>query len=348
MTAELHRVFSRFAAEGNPLSFTPCRVGLINSTFFVKTDKQSYVLQKLNTAVFKKPQEVMANIGAVTAHLQKKGLATLSFIETKDGSLLCEDESGFWRLSLKIEGDTYDAVTPAQLEAGARAFGAFQNALVDFDASLLFETIPDFHNTPARIEALWEAVATAPNERIAAAKDTVPVARQFASQASYITSLLKRGDLPLRVVHNDTKLNNVLFGKNGESVVLDLDTVMPGSLLFDFGDALRSGASTRPEGALDFENIAIDKTLYEAFLKGFLEGSKGTLTPNELKLLPFSVFTLAYELGVRFLTDYLNGDVYFRTSYPDENLNRAKGQLALAQNVFFRLDELSALTQKYI
>jgi hypothetical protein len=145
-------------------------------------------------------------------------------------------------------------------------------------------------------------------------------------------------------VHNDTKVNNVLLSETGRATVLDLDTVMPGSLLFDFGDAVRSGASTRPEGSVDFENFTVDIPRYEAFLKGFLKGIRGMLTPNEVKLLPFSMFVLAYELGVRFLTDYLKGDVYFHTSYPLENLDRALGQLTLAKSVFFRLDELAKLS----
>lgn len=339
---------SRFVTEGEVLAFTPSDVGLINTTVFVKTDKAEYVLQKINTDVFKAPREVMANVERVTEHLRKKGVPTLRFVKTHEGALFSEDENGFWRLYLKEDGTTYNTVTPALLEEGARAFGAFQNALVDFDASLLYETIPDFHNTKARVEALWDAVAVAPRERIASSVQTISLCRRYASQASYLMNLLERGDLPLRVVHNDTKVNNVLFGSDGRNTVLDLDTVMPGSLLFDFGDAVRSGASTRPEGDTDVEGFALDKTLYEAFLKGFLDGTKGALTPNEVKLLPFGAFVLAYENGVRFLTDYLLGDTYFRTSYEDENLVRAKGQLALADNIFMRLDELSALTKRYV
>lgn len=348
MTTLFKTAFSHFVTEGDIIAITPCTTGLINTTVFVDTDKASYVLQKINTAVFKKPDEMMANISLVTEHLQNKGVPTLTFLKTRDGKYYHADDNGVWRLSMKLDGKTYDSPTPALLEKGARAFGIFQRELSDFDARLLFETIPNFHNTPARIEALWEAVATAENERIAASVDTIQLAKQFASQASYIQSLLDRGDLPMRVVHNDTKINNVLLCDKGADVVLDLDTVMPGSLLYDFGDAIRSGASTRPEGSVDFEGFGIDTERYEAFLKGFLEGMGDKLTSLEIKLLPFSAFTLAYELAVRFLTDYLNGDTYFKTTYPGENLDRAKGQMMLARHIFFRLDELSALSKKYI
>lgn len=348
MIALYEAAFSKFSTEGAITEITPCDVGLINTTVFVKTDKAEYVLQRINTEVFKKPDEVMANIAAVTKHLQKKNIPTLSFLKTKDGALFYTDGSGVWRLSKKLAGKTYNDPTPALLERGGEAFGIFQRELSDFDAASLYETIPNFHNTPARIEALWEAVATCERERLAKAVDTVQLAKQFASQGSYIQSLLDRGELPVRVVHNDTKINNVLLDENGCGTVLDLDTVMPGSLLFDFGDAIRSGASTRPEGSVDFEGFAIDRERYEAFLRGFLKGVGGKLTETEKKLLPFSAFTLAYELGVRFLTDYLQNDIYFKTSYPEENLDRARGQLMLARHIFFSLDELSAYTKKYV
>lgn len=348
MIATYREIFQKFDVEGEVKSLTPCGIGLINTTVFVETDRASYVLQRINTDVFKKPDEVMANIAAVTEHLLKKGAPTLTFFKTREGSLTYSDKGGVWRLSLKLCGKTYNDPSPTLMERGGEAFGAFQRELSDFDAASLFETIPDFHNTPARIEALWRSVETAERERIQNAVSAVQLARQFASQGSYIQSLLDRGELPMRVVHNDTKINNVLLSDTDRDTVLDLDTVMPGSLLFDFGDAIRSGASTRPEGSVDFEGFGIDLERYEAFLRGFLKGVGNTLTENEKKLLPFSAFTLAYELGVRFLTDYLSGDTYFKVSYPLENLDRAMGQLYLAKHIFLRLDELSRLTKKYV
>lgn len=346
---ELYRdIFDKFDAEGCVTGIEVCRIGRINTTVFVTTDAAGYVLQRINTYVFKKPDEVMANIVAVTEHLAKKGVPTLTFLKTREGKTYYEDESGAWRLAKRLAGKTYNDPTPELLERGARAFGRFQRALADFDATTLYETIPNFHNTPARIEALWESVATAERKRIAEAVETVNGVKQLASQASYIQSLLDGGRLPTRVVHNDTKINNVLLGDDGVDVVLDLDTVMPGSLLFDFGDAIRSGASTRPEGSVDFEGFSVDIARYEAFLKGFLSEVGGKMTKEELKLLPFSAFVLTYELAVRFLTDYLDGDKYFKVTYPLENLDRARGQLALARHIFFRLDELAALTGKYI
>lgn len=341
-------IFEKFDVSGNVTATEVCHIGRINTTVFVSTDGGEYVLQRINTYVFKKPDEVMANAVAVTAHLRAKGIPTLTFLKTKTGAYYHEDERGAWRLAKREVGATYNEPTPELLERGAKAFGLFQRALADFDATSLYETIPNFHNTPARIEALWASVATAERERIAASVDTVNGIRQLAAQGSYIQSLLDSGTLPLRVVHNDTKINNVLLGDDGVDVVLDLDTVMPGSLLYDFGDAIRSGASTRPEGSVDFEGFSVDIERYDAFLRGFLSEVGDKLTAEELKLLPFSAFVLTYELAVRFLTDYLDGDKYFKVSYPLENLDRAKGQLALARNIFFRLDELALLTKKYV
>ncbi len=347
MIARYRDIVQKFDGVGEALIITPCHTGLINTTLFVDTENASYVLQKINTTVFKDPEGVMKNIVAVTDFLKKKGHPTLTFLKTKEGSYLVKDHGNCFRLCEKLEGKTHDTATADLLMKGGEAFGAFQAALSDFDASVLVETIPDFHNTPARVESLWEAVSSCQRERLANAVEEIKIVKQFAAQAGYLMSLLKSGDLPLRVVHNDTKINNVLFAPDDSATVLDLDTVMPGSLLFDFGDAIRSGASTRAEGDLDFKNFAIDKVRYEAFLMGFLSGAGNALTETEKKLLPFSAFVLAFELGVRFLTDYLNGDVYFKTSREGENLDRAKGQLALCQNIFFRLDELSQLTKKY-
>lgn len=339
-------IFKAFAVDGDPLSFTPCKIGLINTTYFVKTENSEYVLQRINTNVFKKPWEVMANYAAVTEHLQKKNIPTLHLVPTKDGKNFYECEAGFFRITIREPGETFNSATPELLERGGEAYGQFSSELADFDASLLFETIPNFHNTKSRVEALQKAIETAENERLANAADTIKRCLMYASQGGYLVSLMEQGELPLRVVHNDTKINNVLIGD--QDVVLDLDTVMPGSILFDFGDAIRSGASNLIEGDQNTDGFAVDAERYEAFLRGFLRGTKGALTKTELKLLPFSAFVLTYEVAVRFLTDYLSGDTYFHTTYPGENLVRAKGQLTLAENIFMRLDELSKLSQKYI
>lgn len=341
-------VLSRFQLEGSLLSITPCTVGLINTTFFVQTDQKAYVLQKINTRVFEKPDEVMANIALVTSHLEKKGFPTLHFVKTENGAFYTVEDSGVWRVSLRERGKTYDSVTEDLFERAAFAFGSFQKALSDFDAARLYETIPDFHNTKKRLARLFDSEARDPLGRAASCRELLAFCRKHEKDAAVLMDALESGEIPLRVVHNDTKVNNVLFDGKGNGLVLDLDTVMPGSILFDFGDAVRSGASTRPEGALDFENIALNETLYRAFLKGFLAGCGNTLTEKERSLLPHSAFVIAVELGSRFLDDYLNGDTYFRVTYDGENLDRAKGQLALAADIYSRLDTLSALTAKGI
>ena len=339
-------IFNSFAVDGEPLSFIPCKIGLINTTHFVKTENNEYVLQRINTNVFKKPHELMSNYAAVTEHLQKKNIPTLHLVPTKEGKKFYECEEGVFRITVREPGETFNSATPDLLERGGEAYGRFSSELADFDASTLYETIPNFHNTKKRVEALQDAVATAETERLANAAETVKRCLAYASQGGYLVSLMEAGELPLRVVHNDTKINNVLIGD--DDVVLDHDTVMPGSILFDFGDAIRSGASNLVEGDQNTDGFAVDAERYEAFLKGFLRGTKGALTPTEIKLLPFSAFVMTYEVAVRFLTDYLSGDTYFHTSYPGENLVRAKGQLTLAENIFKRLDELSAIAKKYV
>ena len=340
---------SHFPLTGKVLSLTPCVVGLINATYFVHTDGGDYVLQKINTNVFESPDKVMANVALVTTHLSGKGLRTLHFLSSDGGALFWQSaDRGVWRVSIRERGKSYDSVTADLFESAARAFGSFQKALADFDATLLHDTIPDFHNTKKRLQHLFASAAADPLGRAASCRELIDFCKAHEAEASLITDGLADGSLPLRAVHNDTKVNNVLFDENGIGLVLDLDTVMPGSILFDFGDAVRSGASTRPEGALDFENIKLDASLYTAFLKGFLAGTDGILTEKELALLPHSAFTLALELGCRFLDDYLTGDSYFRTTYAGENLDRARGQLALAADIDARIGELAALTERFL
>ncbi len=343
-------VLKSFSITGNVTDITPSSVGLINSTFFVSTDRgNEYVLQRINTSVFRQADRVMSNISAVTRHIEKKGLPTLIFVHTLKGDTALFENGEVYRVSKRINGSTYNTVTPELFFEAAKAFGLFQKALSDFDASLLFETIPDFHNTKKRYEAL---LASAEKDSFGRKKDCLDLldfAEENSSMAGTIVDMTEKGELPLRVVHNDTKINNVVFDENGKNgTVIDLDTVMSGSLLYDFGDAVRSGAASQTEGSLDFDNTYIRLDLYEAFLKGFIEGVGSSLTENEKKLLPTSVFVISYELACRFLTDYLSGDVYFKTSYDRHNLDRARGQFKLAEDILNRKEEFEKITEKYL
>lgn len=329
-------------------SVLPCGSGLINSTYEVSSANEKYILQCINTSIFRAPDLVMENISGVTGHLRSNGVATLCYMRTSEGGLLFYDgEGGAWRMNVMVPGRTFEALTPELFRECALTFGRFQSALSDFDASLLHETIPGFHDTAARYASLCRACARDPEGRVSTCGRQIDFAHLHSDKASLFTDMLRDKTLPLRVVHNDTKLNNCVIDDAGKGVcVIDLDTVMPGTLLYDFGDAVRSGASTRPEGSLDFDNTHISLELYEAFTSGFLEGVGLNITQAELENLPMSAFMLAYELGMRFLTDYIEGDVYFRTSYPTQNLDRAQGQFVLAQDILSKTDTLSLITGK--
>lgn len=341
------------------LNISPYGDGHINETY-VADSSPKYILQKINTSIFTNPQKLMENIDAVTTYLRdiitKNGgdpdRETLTVIKTKDGRLFYEaSDGGCYRVYKFIENTISLNLpeNPEQFESSAKAFGHFQNQLAEFDASTLYETIPDFHNTIKRTENLKNAM----NENIAGRKDEVTDVFEgyavFESDCHIITKDLQSGAIPTRVTHNDTKLNNVLFDKDtGKGLcVIDLDTVMPGSLLFDYGDSLRFGASTAVEDEADLEKVWFDLDYFESYTKGFLSELGDKITKREVELLPLSALTLTYECGIRFLTDYLNGDTYFRIHYPEQNLVRAKNQLKLCQDITAKFDEMKKIVAKY-
>lgn len=338
-------IFSKFDVDDTPVSAKVCNNGHINSTFFVKCEKETYVLQQINTNVFKRPEEVMANIFAVTEHFKAKGLRTLEFYRTKEGkNCLFVDEKCYRVYKFVDDACTYNSATPELLEEAAYTFGKFQADLSDFPADKLYESIPDFHNTAKRYKTFEETVEKDPAGRVAECKDLIDYIRSRAHLTSSIMDMLKSGEIPTRVVHNDTKLNNVLIGNDGRGVcVIDLDTIMPGSLLFDFGDAIRIGASSVVEGSLDYDNTYVREDLYAAFAKGYLRGIGGSITEKELENLPLSAFMITFEQGIRFLTDYIDGDNYYKIEYPHHNYDRAKGQLVLAEDIFKKMDKLKEL-----
>ncbi len=333
--------------------------GHINDTYVTNTEKR-YVLQRINTHVFAHPEQVMENIARVTAHLREKIIAsggdpareTLTLIKTVDGQNFYRTASGdCFRMYLFIEGaKTYQTIeNPMHFYHGAKAFGRFQKLLADFPAHLLYETIPKFHDTRDRFSQL-ELAANA--DRMGRKKDVLRELRFIDARKAdtgVIVDAISDGSVPVRVTHNDTKFNNVMIDETtGEGVcVIDLDTVMCGSLLYDYGDSLRFGATPAAEDEKDLSKVYCDLNLFEHFTRGYLEELRGVLTPREIELLPFSAKLMTLECGMRFLTDYLNGDTYFKIHYPGQNLDRARTQLALVADMEKKAGEMAQIVAKY-
>lgn len=323
--------------------------GHINDTYLAESTPR-YILQRINTKVFKHPDQVMDNIYAVTEHLKKRISAeggnplrdTLTVVKTVDGENIFWDGDDCYRVYRFIEGaTTYDLPeTPDQMYHAAKAIGKFQKYLSDFPAEQLHETIVQFHDTPNRVKQLKQAIADNLAGRLDTVSEEVNFALEISQYASMITDAMANGEVPLRVTHNDTKLNNVMLDdETGEGVCLiDLDTVMPGSLLYDYGDALRFGASSGPEDEKDLDKIYFVMPVYEAFTKGFLEEAGETMTAKERELLPWSIVLMTYECGIRFLADYLNGDTYFKVHYPTQNLDRTRTQFKLIRDQMEKLN----------
>ncbi|MBO5870395.1 MAG: aminoglycoside phosphotransferase family protein [Clostridia bacterium] len=334
--------------------------GHINVTDRVKVNGKNYILQRINTNIFKDPVGLMNNISSVTEFLRKKIIEangdadreTLTLVKTLDGKYTYEDESGLYRMYLFItEATCYNkAEKKGMFGESAKAFGRFQNLLADFDAKTLSETIIDFHNTPVRFKNFEKALA----ENKAGRKDEcLPEIEFYLSHKDYcptITDRLNDGRLPTRVTHNDTKLNNVMIDDaTGSGIcVIDLDTVMPGSMLYDFGDSIRFGASSAAEDEKDLDKVYCVPELYEEYVSGFLSEMKDTITEEEVKLLHDGAIMMTLECGMRFLTDYLEGDTYFRTHYAGQNLDRTRTQMKLVQDMEARRDLFESIIKKYI
>lgn len=334
--------------------------GHINDTYLCQSNPNC-ILQRINHHVFTRPQDVMSNIVNVTGHLKEKiriaggdpTRETLTVVPATDGKNYYKDKYGnYFRMYRFIENSiSYDVVeNPIQLYKAGKAFGRFQNMLGDFPAETLYETIKDFHNTPKRVEHLLVAIENDLAGRADSVKPEIDFALEYKKYSTVITDAMTEKTVPLRVTHNDTKLNNVLFDKKTlEAVcIVDLDTVMPGSMLYDFGDALRFGASSGAEDETDLEKIWFDLDKFEEFTKGFLEETKDTITPKEVELLPISALIMTYECGIRFLTDYLNGDLYFKISSKEHNLDRARNQFKLVQDIKEKQSKMTDIVKKYI
>lgn len=360
MTNEIQKVIDAFAFDGPVEEIKSFGGGHINETLLLTTQKGTqYILQKMNTYVFTDPQGLMENVFGVTEYLKKRiveqggnpNRETLTFIQTRNGELYYSGPEGAWR-AYRFQSDLFALNAPRNpddFKASGKAFGRFQALLGEYPAETLHETIPHFHDTPARMKQLHEAIEKNAAGRADSVKEEIAFALEREESSSIVMDLQAQGVLPLRVTHNDTKLNNVLLDpETGEGVcVIDLDTVMPGQAIFDFGDSIRYGASTAKEDEPDLSKVALDLDLFEAYAQGFLEGCNNVLTPAEKDLLPTGAWTMTLECGIRFLADYLNGDVYFKTEYPEHNLVRARTQFKLVKEMEEKQDHMQAIIAKY-
>ena len=342
-----------FRITGKPISCIPYGHGHINHTFLVTTDTENvYILQRINKYVFKDPVKVMANASAVTNYIGARiddPRQVLHFIPSLRGKYYHRDDQGeFWRMYDYAEGFCLDAPeSPEDFYQSALAFGNFQHLLSDFPADTLYETIPEFHNTVDRFRQLKEAIRADNVGRAVTAQPEIEYALSMEELCSTLQHMKEAGTIPLRVTHNDTKLNNVLLDKRTRKslCVLDLDTVMPGLSVHDFGDAIRFGAATAAEDDPDPSKMKLDLQMFEAFTRGFLE-TASELTKKELDMLPMGALTMTVEVGIRFLKDYLDGDLYFRTAYPEHNLVRARTQLALAADMQKKWSEMESIVKR--
>ena len=351
----LEEVSRLFRIEGEYVGYETVQTGNVNHTYRVKFirpngEPKSYLVQNVNTYAFRKPVELMENIDKVTEHMRarKPSEVALHFHHTADRKTYVEDGENFWRMTNYIPSVTYDVVTNMNLIRNAgKAFGEFQMLLSDFAPDALYETIPNFHNTRARFEKLAESVAADPKGRVAEVKEELEWLWQVQDQACTLTDMLGRGELPLRVTHNDTKINNVLFRKDSDEpiVVIDLDTVMPGLVGHDFGDAIRFAANFVREDSPEYEKAGVNLEVFRAFAEGFLSMTAHTLTENEIATMALSCFVLTVELSTRFLADYIDGDLYFKTFSADHNLVRTRCQIALAKDMLRKLPQMEQIVR---
>lgn len=362
ITAE---VVNQFEFNGEFIHIEPLGQGHINSTYAVYFRRETvppirYVLQRINTSILKNPLTLMKNIEGVTNHLRKKIMEaggnpdreTLTIVKTKDGKLFYEDgDKECWRAYLFIEDATcyQSAEKPGLFYNSAKAFGRFQKLLSDYPAETLSETIEKFHNTVNRYKNFEKAVQ---EDRMGRAKDVqkeIEFVKARKDDCGIVLDLIEKKEIPLRVTHNDTKLNNIMMdNETNEGIcVIDLDTVMPGSVFYDFGDSIRFGASSAAEDETDLSKVYMDINLFKEYVEGFLSEAGETLTKKEYELLAFSAKLLTLECGIRFLTDYLEGDTYFKIHREHHNLDRARTQFKLVANMEEKMEMMNEIVMSH-
>lgn len=340
--------------------------GHINDTFLVTCQMaegktRRYILQRMNQEVFKNPKELMENVTGVTTFLQNKirenggdpEREALNVILLKDGgSYWQEEDNTFWRVYRFVEGaDSLDVVErPEEFYESAVAFGQFQKLLADYPAESLHETIPNFHNTIDRVEKFKTAVEADVMKRAADVREEIQFVLDREADCHVLCDMLAAGEIPLRVTHNDTKLNNIMLDhETGKGIcVIDLDTVMPGSALYDYGDSIRFGANTGAEDEKDLSKISCDLELFALYTKGFIEGCGGSLTEKEIRMLPMGAKLMTLECGMRFLTDYLEGDHYFKIHRPEHNLDRTRTQFRMVKDMEDKWEKMQEIVESFL
>jgi hypothetical protein len=360
MERNIKKIVSNFRIKGDFVDFRKVTTGHINDSYYIKTnseDHPGYFLQWINNYIFKDVEGLMNNITAVTHHLAEKLAAhpelafkVLEIIPTLQGDkYFLQAEGHFWRLYKFIDNSHgYDVVENTDIAyEGGKAFGIFMSLLADLPADRLSETIPDFHNLEKRLSTFYNSLKANPVERAKDIPAEIEFVKNRAEQMLAIPALIKSGKLPMRISHNDTKFNNILFDNSNHAMcIVDLDTVMPGSVLFDFGDAIRTGANTSAEDEKDLSRVDINLPIYEAYTRGFIKSTRNSLTKVEIDNLAFSTRFMTFIIGLRFLTDFLDGDPYFRTHYPEHNLVRAKVQFRLVEQMELNADKMRDIVVK--
>lgn len=342
-------VFARFQLQGTLVAAAPYGSGHINDTYAVVADQAGtsvrYILQRINHTIFKDPVRLMDNINRVTSHQQAQLVGvrdatrrSLTVLASRDGQpYVMDSQGGYWRCYLFIEhARTYDAVENVQQAyEAARAFGRFQATLDNLPGGRLYETIPQFHDTPRRFAALLDAIGRDAEGRAGGVQAEIDFFLRREHETAHLINLNRSGRIPERITHNDTKLNNVMLDdKTGEGIcVIDLDTVMPGLALYDFGDLVRTATSPAREDEKNLERVYMQMPMFVALARGYLSSTSHFLTPDEVENLPFAGKLITLEVGMRFLTDYLNGDVYFKVARPDHNLDRCRTQIRLVESI---------------
>ena len=361
---KVHEAIDGFKLPGELKECIRYGSGHINDTYRLTYETpqgtKRYILQRMSKSIFKKPVELMENVSGVTAWLRKKIIEnggdpereTLTLVKSNDGLPYFVDSTGeYWRVYLFIEGATcYDAVKDDNyFYQSAVAFGHFQRLLADYPAETLHETIKDFHNTPDRLEKFKKAVAEDICGRAASVQKEIDFILEREELTHALYDLQLDGRLPLRVTHNDTKLNNIMIDdETGKAIcVIDLDTVMPGLTANDFGDSIRFGASTALEDEQDLSKVSCDLHLFDVYTRGFIEGCGGALTDLEIDMLPMGAILMTFENGIRFLTDHLEGDHYYHIHREGHNLDRCRTQLTLVKDMQEKLPQMNAIIQKY-
>ncbi|HEX7367738.1 MAG TPA: aminoglycoside phosphotransferase family protein [Pelobium sp.] len=354
-TETIEKIAKKFAIEGDIQATKPFGSGHINDTFLIRnTDSNcpDYLLQRINHHIFKDVEGVVVNISRVSAHLDTKLKGefksdksveqVLTLIPTTGGVLYLKDEDGnYWRMYQFIKDSiSYDLVeSTKQAFEGGEAFGRFQLMLADMDASLLTETLPNFHNIKFRLENYKKALAEDIADRVKYVAEEIALIKEHEELMCSLYQMGEDGLLPKRITHNDTKFNNILFDKDDNVIcIIDLDTVMPGYTAYDFGDAIRTLVNTAEEDEPDLNKIKVNMTLFKAYTDGYLKEAVNFLTKEELKSLYYAVFLFPYMQAVRFLTDYLQGDAYYKTAYPEHNLVRTKAQFKLFKELYAQKD----------